>query len=406
MNLFTGHVDFSAEVTAALRLTDGAIVVVDCVEGVCIQTELVLRQALQEHVRPILFLNKLDRCFAELQLEPEAAYTRLAQTVAAVNTVIETYQPLGVDFTVHPEKGNVAFGSGLHGWAFSLPVFAASIAQRQQRTTDPSTLRAAADKLLPRLWGDNFLDRSNGKWRATARTSEGVQLQRGFCALVLEPIYALFTAARDGNTGDMLKMAAKLNLNPTKEDVEAGGKTLQRAIMKQWLPVADQLLKLVELHLPSPIEAQRYRAPLLYDGPSDDEYCQAMAACRADGPVMVYVSKMMPASAKAGKQFYAFGRIFSGTISTGQKVCIMGPNYLPGNKDDLFEARIGGVVQLMASRTRPLESASAGQIVGILGLDKHIAKSCTVTSSLDAFPMKACAVSLLPLHSLINSKFF
>src|ERR1700761_3223587 len=101
-----GHVDFSSEVTAALRVTDGALVVVDCIEGVCVQTETVLRQAIAERIKPILFVNKLDRIFLELQMDLEQAYQTFQRAVESVNVVISTYRDdlLG-DVQVYPERG-------------------------------------------------------------------------------------------------------------------------------------------------------------------------------------------------------------------------------------------------------------------------------------------------------------
>lgn len=104
-----GHVDFSSEVTAALRITDGALVVVDCVEGVCVQTETVLRQALGERIRPVLTVNKMDRCFLELQLEGEEAYTTYLRVIENANVILATYQDdamgdlqVGRDVDGHP----------------------------------------------------------------------------------------------------------------------------------------------------------------------------------------------------------------------------------------------------------------------------------------------------------------
>jgi len=87
-----GHVDFSSEVTAALRVTDGALVVVDTVEGVSVQTETVLRQAMQERIKPVLMVNKIDRSILELKLDGEAMYTSFLRVIDMANVVISTYQ--------------------------------------------------------------------------------------------------------------------------------------------------------------------------------------------------------------------------------------------------------------------------------------------------------------------------
>ena len=128
-----GHVDFSSEVTAALRVTDGALVVVDCVSGVCVQTETVLRQAIAERIKPILFMNKMDRALLELQLDAEELYQTFQRIVENVNVIIATYNddsgPMG-EVRVDPSKGSVGFGSGLHGWAFTLKQFSEMYAEK------------------------------------------------------------------------------------------------------------------------------------------------------------------------------------------------------------------------------------------------------------------------------------
>eukprot|EP01025_Chloroclados_australasicus_P020499 TRINITY_DN21605_c0_g1_i1.p1 TRINITY_DN21605_c0_g1~~TRINITY_DN21605_c0_g1_i1.p1 ORF type:complete len:217 (-),score=26.19 TRINITY_DN21605_c0_g1_i1:90-740(-) len=104
-----GHVDFSSEVTAALRITDGALVVVDCVDGVSVQTETVLRQALTERIKPVLTVNKLDRCFLELQMQGEEAQGLFKRAIEDANVIISTFQDESMgDLQVYPEKGMVS----------------------------------------------------------------------------------------------------------------------------------------------------------------------------------------------------------------------------------------------------------------------------------------------------------
>lgn len=143
-----GHVDFSSEVTAALRVTDGALVVVDTVEGVCVQTETVLRQALTERIKPVVVINKVDRALLELQVSKEDLYQSFSRTVESVNVVISTYldKSLG-DLQVYPDKGTVAFGSGLHGWAFTIRQFANRYAKK---------FGVDRNKMMERLWVSNL----------------------------------------------------------------------------------------------------------------------------------------------------------------------------------------------------------------------------------------------------------
>jgi len=118
-----GHIDFSGAVTRSLRAVDGALVVVDAVEGPMTQTETVLMQALRERVKPILFINKVDRLIKEIKLTPEEIQRKFGKIIVRVNNLIEKYAPADhkKDWQVKVENGSVAFGSALHKWGLNLP---------------------------------------------------------------------------------------------------------------------------------------------------------------------------------------------------------------------------------------------------------------------------------------------
>jgi len=118
-----GHIDFSGAVTRSLRAVDGALVVVDAVEGPMTQTETVLMQALRERVKPILFINKVDRLIKEIKLTSEEIQKKFVKIIARVNDLIEKYAPPEhkKDWQVKVENGSVAFGSALHKWGLNLP---------------------------------------------------------------------------------------------------------------------------------------------------------------------------------------------------------------------------------------------------------------------------------------------
>jgi elongation factor 2 len=119
-----GHVDFTGRVTRALRAIDGAVVVVDAVEEVMVQTETVTRQALEERVKPVLFINKVDRLIKELKLSPGEIQEKFMRIIRDFNSLIEVYgEPDFRDaWKVDPQKETVAFGSALHRWGFTLKI--------------------------------------------------------------------------------------------------------------------------------------------------------------------------------------------------------------------------------------------------------------------------------------------
>jgi len=388
-----GHVDFSSEVTAALRVTDGALVVVDCVSGVCVQTETVLRQAIAERIRPVLFMNKMDRALLELQLEQEELFQTFSRIVENVNVIVATYAdddgPMGT-VRVDVNNASVGFGSGLHGWAFTLKQFAEMYA---------SKFGVDTDKMMKKLWGENFFNPKTKKWSKNKDNDN----KRSFNMYVLDPIYMVFDAIMNFKKDQVEKLMGKLTTANGKlvkdvlkhEEKELEGKPLMKCVMRNWLPAGEAMFQMIVIHLPSPVTAQKYRAELLYEGPPDDEACMAIKACDPNGPLMMYVSKMVPTSDKG--RFYAFGRVFAGKVATGQKCRIMGPNYVPGKKEDLYEKSIQRTILMMGGRVEAIEDVPAGNICGLVGVDQFLVKTGTLTTLKEAHNMKVMKFSVSPV---------
>jgi elongation factor 2 len=120
-----------------------------------------------------------------------------------------------------------------------------------------------------------------------------------------------------------------------------------------------------------------------------------MKNCDPNGPLMMYISKMVPTSDKG--RFYAFGRVFSGTVSTGQKVRIMGPNYIPGKKEDLCLKAIQRTILMMGRYTEPIENVPCGNICGLVGVDQFLVKTGTITTFENAHNLRVMKFSVSPV---------
>jgi ribosome assembly protein 1 len=224
-----GHIDFSSEVSTASRLCDGAIVLVDAVEGVCSQTVTVLRQTWVEHIRPILVINKIDRLITELQLSPEEAFDRMTKLVEQVNAVVGSFfagermeedlrwretleariaansnnkegtdtpeNGSGIntpaneyeekddeDLYFAPENHNVIFSSAYDGWAFTIRQFAAIYEKKL------GIKKSVLEKVL---WGKFYFDPKTKRVLGDKHL-KGRKLKPMFVQLVLEPIWAVY----------------------------------------------------------------------------------------------------------------------------------------------------------------------------------------------------------------------
>lgn len=363
--------------------------------------QTVVRQALAEHIKPVLHVNKMDRGIMEMQWNAEEMYQGALRVVTSVNAVLAMYRDdiLG-DISVDPLVGNVSFGSGKQGWAFTLPQFARIYASRSG---------LPVDKILSRLWGEHYLDPETNKFQTTPISASGKVLPRFFCKVVMEPLIRVFkTFGKDLPLDSpldesKLKLLAAIGVKIPSARWQ-NFKTVSdrvKVIMMAWLPAGDALTELVVEHLPSPRQAQKYRYEALYNGDPESEVAQAIKNCDADGPFVFFVSKMIPT--RDEKRMLCFGRVFSGTMRQGSKVRILAPGYDPAKTvQDAGDLVVGKPIQRINVQIRfdsmeSIDVAPCGNLVAVMGLDAYILKTATITDSTVAHTIRSVKFSVSPV---------
>merc|ERR1712193_270541 len=210
-----------------------------------------------------------------------------------------------------------------------------------------------------------------------------------------DPINQLMTAIMQDDKAKYEKMMTMLGVTLKGDDKALVGKPLMKRTMQIWINAAETLLAMIVTRLPSPRVAQKYRVENLYEGPMDDEAANSIRACDKDKGLMMYVSKMIPTSDKG--RFYAFRRVFSGTIATGQKVRIQGPHYKPGSKEDLNVKTIQRTVLMMGRTTEQIADVPCGNTVALVGVDQFILKSGTLSTFEDSHNIADMKYSVSPV---------
>lgn len=293
---------------------------------------------------------------------------------------------MGETQQVDPTLGSVSFGSALFGWAFTLTRFA---------HTYSSKFNIPQDKLMKKLWGDNYFNPGTKKFTSDSAGPEGKALPRCFVQFIMRPIIMMCRNIFDDNLEAVWKMCTQLGLTMKNDEKEMRQKQLFKNIFQKWINAAEALLEQIVLKLPSPKKAQKYRAAYLYEGPAEDEACRAIHDCNKDGHLMIFISKMIPTNDKG--RFYAFGRVFSGTVATGQKVRILGPNYTPGSKADLNVKNIQRTVIMMGGKVEAVPDVPCGNTVALVGVDQYLTKQGTITTCEEAHCIRVMKYSVSPV---------
>lgn len=361
-----GHINFNDEVTAAMRLADGVLLVVDAVEGVMLVTEKAIQQACQEGLPISLMISKVDRLITELKIPPGDAYFKIRHIIDEINALIFTHGGGEEKLQVDPIKGNIAFSSALYGWSFTLESFS-------KLYCDVYGVAVDHKEFARRLWGDVYFNPDTRKFK---KSPTGPGSSRTFVQFVLEPLYKIFSQVLGEHESVVKRMLDEFGvaLKPSafRKDIKPFLKDACCAIFG----TATGLVDLLVQHVPSSHAGQEAKVRRLYTGPQDDEIVGHAISCNSKGPLLIHIAKLFPKPDVSS--FDAFGRIFSGTVKPGDKVRVLGEGFTPEDEEDSATAIVTATWVYQARYRVPLAKAAAGNLVLLEGIDATITKTATV----------------------------
>ncbi|XP_061717548.1 116 kDa U5 small nuclear ribonucleoprotein component-like [Cydia pomonella] len=368
-----GHVNFSDEVTSALRLSDGAVLFVDAAEGIMLNTERLLRHAVQERVPLTICINKIDRLMLELKLPPADAYYKLRHIIDELNSLVETNQPQDnpdEPATVFsPLLGNVCFASSLYDVCFTLESFAAMYA-----AAHPAAGLRAAD-MAAWLWGDVYF---NTKTRRFTKKQPHASAQRSFVEFILEPLYKIF-AQVVGDVDDTLPaVLAELDIKLSKQESKLNVRPLLRLVCSRLFGDFRGFVEMVVRHVPSPLDAAPRKVAHTYRG-TEGALCDDMRACDQSGRLVAHTTKMYPTDDCSF--FLVLARVMAGTLYAGQAVRVLGENYSSQDEEDSRVMHVGRLWIHEARYKVELNRVPAGCWALVEGIDQPIVKTCTVVGA-------------------------
>jgi len=364
-----GHPNFSDEMTAALRLADGAVIIIDAVEGVMVNTERALKHAVQERLAITVVINKIDRLMLELKLPPSDAYHKLRHTLEEVNNIL-SFCSHGTDgpIKVSPELGNVCFASGLFRFSFTLKSFAQMYAE-----TYGGFLAVEFSK---RLWGDIYF---NEETRTFKKKPPSGTSPRTFVQFILEPLYKIFSQCVGEDAKVLEGTLDELGIRLKASELRLDSRPLLKLICSQFFGPSTGFVDMLATHVPSPLQAAATKVEHIYSGPQDSDIAEAMRNCDRSAPLMINVTKLY--SKPDCTAFDVLGRIYCGTLTKGQMVNVLGEGYSLEDEEDMTVKEVTRLWIMEARYRLELSSMGPGNWVLIEGIDASIMKTATVTSS-------------------------